>query len=116
MQTFVPKRHGQTGPEATIQAAIVKYLRNKGWHVERIVGSMYQSGLPDLYIVHKNFGPRWVEVKLPDMKGSRFTKAQLAKFPVLCKNGAGVWVLTGATNDEYMKLMEPFNWWQYQRH
>lgn len=66
-------------------------------------------GIPDLYCVHPHFGQRWVEVKLPQMKGSKFTGAQLEIFPKLEKFGAGVWILTGANQQEYYKLFEKSN-------
>jgi hypothetical protein len=72
-------------------------------------GSMYQMGIPDLYATHIEFGQRWIEVKLPQMKGSKFTGAQLEVFPQLEKFGAGVWILTAATQKEYFKLFERSN-------
>jgi hypothetical protein len=101
------------GPEAIIQKAIIGMLRIKGWHVMVTHGSMYQSGFPDLFACHYRYGIRWIEVKLPGMKGSKFTPAQLESFPKMCANGAGVWILTGATELEYQKLFTRFNWWQY---
>jgi len=76
-------------------------------------GNAYQVGFPDLWATHKTFHERWIEVKLPGMKGSKFTPAQLDVFPKMCKNGSGVWILTGATLTEYMKLFETHNWWHY---
>lgn len=92
------------GPEAKIQANIVKMLRFYEWFVMVTHGNMYQSGFPDLYATHSRYGARWIEVKLPEMKGSHFTPAQLDTFPKLEANGALVWVLTGATESEYKKL------------
>ena len=100
-------------PEARVQAAIIKMLRRKRWFVKRMVGNAFQFGVPDLYATHKIFGPRWIEVKLPGMKGSKFTPAQLEDFPQICANGHGVWVLTGDNEAEYAKLKQPPNWWKY---
>jgi len=113
MEPLKTKNYGDKGPEAKIQKAIVLMLKQKGWYVKRMVGNMYQMGIPDLYATHRVFGPRWVEVKLPGMKGSRFTKAQLIDFPLICANGHGVWVLTADTQKEYNKLKNPPNWYQY---
>ena len=88
-------------------------LRYKGWFVKVTHGNMYQSGYPDLYAPHSTYGPRWIEVKKPNMKGSKFTPAQLADFPKFCANGSGVWVLTAATKDEYEKLFQNPNWVVY---
>lgn len=101
------------GPEAKIQDDIVSMLLNYGWFVKSTHGSMFQSGFPDLYATHTRYGARWIEVKLPNMEGSKFTSAQLEDFPKLCANGAGVWVLTAATESEYKKLFSKFNWYLY---
>lgn len=76
-------------------------------------GSAYQAGFPDMYVTHKVYSARWVEVKLPEMKGSRYTPAQLITFPRLCAHGAGVWVLTAASEKEYAKLFKAYNWSMY---
>jgi len=76
-------------------------------------GNMYQAGFPDLFACHSSFGQRWIEVKLPEMKGSRFTPAQLESFPKICAHGSGVWILTGDSEHEYDKLSKPANFWQY---
>lgn len=109
-----PKNRQRDNPEAKIQAEIVKMLRNKGWYVHRIHGSIYQSGLPDLYATHSSYGPRWIEVKLPNMVGSRFTAAQLDVFPKLEANGTHIWILTAATETEYKKLFNRSNFHQYR--
>ncbi len=87
----------------------MQYLRDRGWYVLKMHGSMYQMGVPDLYATHPEYGQRWVEVKLPKMKGSKFTNAQLEVFPQLEKFGAGVWILTAANQTEYFKLFECSN-------
>jgi hypothetical protein len=71
-------------------------------------GNIYQYGFPDLYIAHRSYGVRWIEIKNPD--GYRFTGAQLEFFHQLASAGVGVWVLTAATEDEYKKLFSPANW------
>lgn len=88
-------------------------LRYKGWFVKSTHGNIYQSGFPDLFCSHSDYGHRWVEVKLPDMKGSKFTSAQLKEFPKFCANGSGVWILTADTEDEYEKLFKQYNWFSY---
>ncbi len=100
-------------PEAKVQEAIELMLRGKGWFVKSTHGNMFQSGFPDLWCTHSRYGARWVEVKLPNMKGSKYTAAQLEDFPKICANGSGVWVLTGISDDEYNKLFKPHNWYQY---
>jgi DNA-binding response OmpR family regulator len=107
------KRKNREGPEEKIREAIVHYLNQRGWVVNITHGSMFQSGFPDLYATHKKHGPRWIEVKLPEMKGSRWTSAQKHWFPLMSENGTPIWVLTAASDSEYKKLFEPENWWGY---
>ena len=76
-------------------------------------GSVYQQGIPDLYATHRDHKARWIEVKLPDMKGSRFTKAQIEFFPQLHNNGSPIWVLVAATDNEYKKLFQEANLMEY---
>ena len=113
MDPLTPRRSGKAGPEAAIQDEIVKYLRNKEWFVKRLIGNAYQSGWPDLFACHARYGIRLIEVKLPGMKGSKFTAGQLETFPLLCAHGAGVWVFTAANRTEYDKLWKSPNWYQY---
>jgi len=112
MDRFKPKK--KKGPEAYIQEAVIKYLRGLGWYVKVTHGNMFQSGFPDLFCCHSKYGQRWVEIKLPDMKGSRFTAAQLEDFPKICANGSGVWIMTAATEGAYKALFGPPNWANYQ--
>lgn len=111
MEAFVPQKKGR--PEEKIEKAIKEYMTKRGWLVIKMHGSLYQMGIPDLYCTHLTFGQRFVEVKLPQMKGSKFTAAQLEVFPQLEKHGAGVWILTAATQQEYFKLFTRSNLTEY---
>ena len=84
-------------------------LTLRGWYVKSTHGNLYQSGFPDVYATHYTHGVRWIEVKLPDMKGSKFTDAQWEVFPKLLANGTRIWILTAATEFEYAKLFKPCN-------
>lgn len=101
----------QKGEEAVIQLAVIDFLTLKGWFVKSTHGNMYQSGFPDLWASHHQFGSRWIEVKKP--KGYSFTAAQLRDFPKMCAFGSGVWIMTGATEDQYRCLFKPCNWSHY---
>lgn len=101
------------GPERKIQDAVIKMLRVKGWYVMQTHGNMYQCGFPDLFACHSKYGQRWIEIKKPNMVGSKFTPAQLEHFPKLVANGSGVWILVAATETEYEKLFSRPNWWSY---
>lgn len=114
------------GPEAKIQADIIKFLEDRKWYVLNTHGNMYQRGFPDLYACRRRYkygvptegvyyadAPlvRWIEVKNPESYS--FTPAQLECFPKLMAEGAGVWVMLGATEIEYAKLFQPPNWVSY---
>lgn len=92
--------------EEQIRERIVAYLKVRQWYVKRITGNKYQSGLPDLFATHRKLGPRWIEVKLPGMRGSKFTPAQLEVFPKMQENGSPIWILTDATWEQYKLLLE----------
>lgn len=100
-------------PEDTIRDALRTFLEDRGWYVVIMHGSLYQSGIPDLLCCHKKHGIRFVEVKLPSMKGSRFTNAQHTVFNALSNNGCPIWILTAASENEYKKLFQRENWFEY---
>lgn len=97
--------------EAQIQAKIIDYLRTREWVVKTTHGNAYQSGFPDLYATHAKYGMRWIEVKQATQFS--FTAAQRIDFPNLCANGTPIWILTAATEFEYLKLFQPFNFHYY---
>ena len=99
------------GPEAIIQTAICKKLRQMGWVVMETHGNLYSFGLPDVYATHFDVGGRWIEVKNP-LKYS-FTPAQLKFFPMLSANGTPIWILTSDEDEEIKKLFRPQNWHHY---
>ena len=113
MDPFKPKRYGKSGPEAEIQRDVIALLLRKGWYVVRVPGSKLLSGMPDLFATHSSYGQRLIEIKLPNMEGSRFTPAQLDRFPKLVANGSGVWILTAATEYEYELLFRGSNSWAF---
>lgn len=106
-----PKKIGKQHPEAKIQAAIINFLRQREWFVKPTHGNLYQSGFPDLYCAHHRYGQRWVEVK--NLTNYCFTAAQLREFPRFSASGAGIWILTEATEREYQKLFGPENWFTF---
>lgn len=89
-------------PEWLIQQSLLKLLRSRDWFVIVCHASSIFKGVPDLYACHKEYGIRWIEVKV---KGQyRFTKDQLKTFPKLHSNGAPIHILCGDTEEEYKKL------------
>lgn len=99
------------GPERIIQDAIKDFLAVRGWVVMETHGNMYQCGFPDLYIAHRDFGAKWVEVKNP--KAYAFTPAQDEYFHKLASCKVPIWILVAATDNEYRKLFGPPNWYTY---
>lgn len=111
---FSPKRIQQKhGPEFYIRRDIMAMLDRYGWIVRKMVAGAYNEGWPDLYAIHKSHGVRWIEVKLPNMVGSRWTPAQKHWFPIMENNGCPIWVLVAASESEYKKLFMPSNWFEY---
>ena len=102
------------GEEWHIQRDLIAFLRARGWHVERLVGGAFQSGIPDIYIYHKKWGARWIDVKRPG-KNYSFTKAQKIKWPEWDRAGIGIWILTAANQEAYDKLFQPPNWRDYAK-
>lgn len=98
-------------PEAKLSREIQAYAEPRGWLVERTHGNRYQSGFPDLFLAHVDYGQRWVDVKRADHY--TFTRAQRIKWPEWERNGVGIWILCYATQDEYNKLFGPPNWRDY---
>ena len=105
------KFRGGRGPEAIIQDNFIRYLKDRGWHVERMIGNQLQKGIPDIYCMHPKHGSRWVDLKNP--KDYEFTKAQKLKWPVWEKYGVPIWIITGWSDEEYDKLFHPCNWREY---
>lgn len=99
------------GPEAKIQEAVIKMLRERGWFVKVLHGNLFQSGMPDLFICQRRYGSRFVEIKNPEAYS--FTSAQWETFPRLIAEGVGVWILVAATEIEYQKLFQKPNLWIY---
>jgi hypothetical protein len=95
------------------------YLKHMGWHTEKTHGSQFQTGFPDLRIMHPKYEPRWVETKLIHGNTVHLTTAQLQKFPIWILNGEKIWVIAGrdfrgiegkqSLIRAYQRLFEPPN-------
>jgi hypothetical protein len=83
----------------------------RDWCVEVTNGNIYQVGFPDLFLAHKTYGTRWVDVK--NLDRYTFTPAQKIKWPLWTEYGVGIWILTAASDAEYQKLFGPPNWRDY---
>ena len=98
-------------PESVIQDKIVNKLRLFGWFVKVTNGNTFQTGFPDLYITHRDHGPRWIDVKRPDRYS--FTPAQVRDWPQFMANGSPIWILTSDSDSELRKLFFPANLYAY---
>jgi hypothetical protein len=99
------------GPEWHIQRDLMKFLRERGWLVERTHGNLFQQGFPDLLVAHPKYGQRWIDVKQP--KKYSLTQAQQQKWPVWDHFGVGIWILVAADQENYDRLFQPPNWRDY---
>jgi hypothetical protein len=79
--------------------------------VERLIGNAFQTGIPDLYLYHRRWGQRWVDLKAPGHYS--FTKAQRIKWPAWEQAGIGIWIVTSADQEGYDALFGPPNWRNY---
>ena len=95
-------------PEDILRGKIIDFLRTREWHVIIMHGNEFQKGVPDLLCCHHRYGIRLVEVKV--LSNYHFTPAQLKTFPQLVAHGAGVWIMTDATEEEYSVLFRACNW------
>lgn len=95
------KARAKNGPEFHIQNKWVKFLESKGWHVERMVGNAFQTGIPDLYLAHSRYGTRWVDVKVYGRY--TFTKAQKKKWPIWESYGVGIWIIGAKSSKDCTK-------------
>lgn len=102
----------RSNSEKKVRKAITSMLKGLGWGVFLTHGNAYQSGFPDLYAIHYHYGARWIDVKVEGKYS--FTNAQKLIWPVWSlKFGIGIWILTGADQEQYKRLFEPPNWLDY---
>jgi hypothetical protein len=104
-------KQNKHGPEYYIQKAVIHYLEDRGWLVERMIGNAFQVGIPDLYAFHPKYGARWIDLKNP--LANSLTHAQRVKWPEWESYGLGIWILIAATQSEYDKLFAPPNWREF---
>lgn len=96
--------------EAARQQRVIKYLRLRNWQVKETEGTLLSYGWPDLYTAHLQYGPRWIEMKVP---GGKLRETQIEFITDFALVGVGVWVLTDDTIKEYQKLFKPPNWQEF---
>ena len=94
-------------PEHKAQEALRSMMATKGWFTVKTHGNAFQSGLPDLYAVHRVYGTRWIEMKTP---GGTLTPAQRHMFRQLSIYGDKIWILRGI--EDYPLLLKPTDNWK----
>lgn len=93
--------------EKDIEHALRALMKSKGWYTLKMHGGMFQSRLPDLYCMHRTYGTRWIELKMPST--GKLSHQQIKEFTLWWKYGTKVWILTGGTEKDYEKLFKPCN-------
>lgn len=96
--------------EASRQQQVIQYLQIRDWAVKQTEGTILSYGWPDLYAAHKEYGPRWIEMKVP---GGKLRETQIEFITDFERAGVGIWVLVAANPQEYAKLFRPPNWKDY---
>ena len=108
MNYTTPKHRGR--PEGVGQDGLVRYMRARGWWCKKIHGGKFQSGLPDLYCCHPQYGQRWIEMKAP---GGKLRSSQVQNFGEMKRHGVDVFVLE--SEKHYGRLFKNANWMEYMR-
>lgn len=101
------KRIPKAGPEGIIQDKIINKLTSEGWYCLETYGSTFQTGLPDVYCCHKDYGARWIEVKNP--AGYKFQPSQRRLFPIMGAYNVPIYILMSETETDRIKSSPP-NW------
>ena len=96
--------------EASRQQQTITYLQVRDWLVKHTEGTILSHGWPDLYAAHLEYGPRWIEMKVP---GSKLRETQIKFITDFERAGVGVWVLEAGDPQQYARLFKPPNWRNY---
>lgn len=70
-------------------------LQDHGWYCINTHGNQFQAGLPDRYICHPKYAPRWVEYKVFEGNKVHLTRAQKIRFPIMHGYGVPIFVIAG---------------------
>ena len=104
-------KHPRTQPETIGANRLRNKLLTKGWTIiDKVGGSVYTTGWPDLFCFHPTHGVRWIETKA---LGGKLKPSQVKRFDRWRKAGLGVYVLENEKH--YYRLFKPPNWENYIR-
>lgn len=95
--------------EKDIQARIFDRLVELQWFVKILHGCAFQVGMPDMFAARIDKGYRFIEVKKPYGK-CKFQPSQLKTFPLMEKQGVGVWILSNFDDNAIRLLDGPANY------
>ena len=100
---------GRQAETVNLVTPLRNYMEHRGWQVFKTWGNAFHAGWPDLYAIHPEYSPKWIECKMPS---GIYTPAQRALFKkwILCN--VRIWVvqsddLRGEKNK--YKLKECYN-------
>lgn len=109
MNIPVRKLRGGTQPETKIVNKLTSRFKAAGCYVKKLHGNAFQSGLPDLLVISKQWGTIFVEVKTPRGK---LSPRQINEFAKMSRVGAKIFVINNADNWDIVKTKKP-NWAAY---
>lgn len=106
------KKYGRSQPEQKVRDAIRNFLQGRGWGVAITHGNKYQSGFPDLYVMHREYGTRWIDAKVEGRYS--FTNQQKKTWSEWhYLHRVGIWIMTAGNQEQYDWLFKPPNWLNY---
>lgn len=77
--------------EKELEDKVIQVLNISHWLVKKVHGSGQSKHWPDLYCLHRWYGSRWIELKLP---GAPLSKGQIIEFGKWKQHGARIWIVT----------------------
>lgn len=97
-------------PEKKIELAFRALLKSKGWWTKKTHGNAFQSGFPDIFCSHLDYGYRWIEFKTPT---GNLSPLQLKEFGDMARHGVRIWIITESSEEAYKKLFAAPNFYSY---
>jgi len=96
--------YGEQAETKLIVKPLTNYMLGKGWRVKKIHGNAFSKGFPDLFTMHPDYTPRWIECKVVRNGTVHFTPTQEKEFPQWIVNGCNFWVIAAEDlrNNEHL--------------
>lgn len=96
-------------PETDLWRALRTLMQRDGWYVKKMHGSKFQSGLPDVYASHRQFGERWIELKVDN---NTLEQSQISEFGKMSAGGCRIFILRKISEYPDVLFRAP-NWAHY---